>query len=404
MTVRPTRATRRTLATSILALAAVLALGVAADALAPRASEAQRRAREGRGFLGVSLQELNDDLRDSYDYHGDGVLVSDVTDRSPADEVGIRQGDILVRIGDEEIDDVQDATEYVRSLAPGTRVAITVFRDGNSRSLGRATIGDLDDRPRDDDDEDRMTRRAPRAPAVPRTPRAPRVSPAPRPGVRGFMMNSRGRLGVQTHDLDRDLGAYFDAPDGRGVLILSVAENTPASRAGLKAGDVILGLGDDDVDDTEDLREALRERDAGEVDLRILRNGSRRTIEVELEERRSGSFDIEGLGELGRLGDLGQLGSGDWMGLLHEGHDGHDGHDGHGGDPGDSGDDDGKREVRRHVIRVHPGADGEFEIDGDFLRDMTPEDRARFRERMDRFREEMRELRRELKERRDGRD
>ncbi|MEO6462036.1 MAG: PDZ domain-containing protein, partial [Candidatus Eisenbacteria bacterium] len=203
MTVRRfTRMTRGSLVASVFALAAVLVLGVAMDAFAPRASEAQRSARgDGRGFLGVSLQELNDDLRDSYDYHDDGVLVADVTAGSPADRIGVEEGDILVRIGDEDIDDVQDATEYVRSLAPGTRVAITVFRDGRSRSLGRATIADLDSRREGDDgDDDRITPRAPRAPRAPRSPRAapvPRDSPSPRvaplpPGVGGRLMGGHG--------------------------------------------------------------------------------------------------------------------------------------------------------------------------------------------------------------------
>ncbi len=346
MTIRRfTRTTRGSLVASVFALAAVLVLGVAVDAFAPRSSEAQRSSRgDGRGFLGVSLQELTDDLRDSYDYHGDGVLVADVTADSPADRIGIEDGDILVRIGDEEIDDVQAATDYVRSLSPGTRVAITVFRDGRSRSLGRATIGDL--ATRNDGGDDRIAPRAPRPPRTPRSAPAPRVSPSPQvapqpPGVRGLLMGGRGRLGVQTHDMDSDLGSYFNAPGGRGVLILDVVDDTPAKRAGLKSGDVILGVGGDEVEDTEALREALRDRGAGRVELRILRNGRSRTIDAQLDE--AGSFNFQ-------RGD---------------------------------------------------GQDRSDEGGSDFRSRMTPEERTRFDERMQKLREDMRELQREMQEMRD---
>src|SRR5687768_6116042 len=398
MTVRsPHRSTRRSTALSLLALVALLGAGVAAEALAPPAAEAQRSAR--RGFLGVSLQNLDDDLRDSYAFRGDGVLVSDVSPGSPAEDLGIEEGDILVRIGDDEVDDVEEATELVRSLAPGTRVSITVFRDGNTRSLGRARIGDLRDAADLDDDDDRVRPPAPpsppevRSPRTPRTPRTPRVAPraTPAPGVRSFMLPGRGRLGVETHDLDSDLGAYFDAPGGRGVLILRVLDDTPASRAGLKSGDVILEVGGDDVEDTEALREALRERDSGPVNLRILRNGNSRTIEAELGD--ADTFDFRGGGD----GD-------DWMGLLND---------------TESGwiDKDGK--VRKHVFRYPGGKDvGSWFKDGDgdgdgrirvfrdfdeLKQNMSPEERERFEKDMEKLRDDLEELRRDLREMRENR-
>lgn len=389
MTVRSSnRSPRRSIALSLLALVALLGAGVAAEALAPPAAEAQRSAR--RGFLGVSLQNLDDDLRDSYDFRGDGVLVSDVSPGSPAEDLGIEEGDILVRIGDEEVDDVEEATELVRSLAPGTRVSITVFRDGNTRSLGRARIGDLRDAAGQDDVIAPRTPRAPRAPRTPRVAPAPRVAPTP-PGVRGLMMGGRGRLGVETHDLDSDLGAYFDAPGGRGVLILRVLDDTPASRAGLKSGDVILEVGGDGVDDTAALRDALRRREAGRVDLRILRNGNSRTIEAELGEARS--FEFRG----GADGE-------DWMGFLE--------------DDGTFGWKDKDGRIRKHVFRM-PGADGGgswFGRDGDgegrvrLFRDfdelkeeMSPEERERFEKDMEKLRDDMEELRRDLREMREDR-
>lgn len=367
-----------------LAVAALSVATVGVGLLSPRATEAQSsRDSARRGFLGVSLQELDDDLRSSYGFKGSGALVADVTPGSPAEEVGIEEGDILVRLDDRPVSGPAQVTERVRALAPGALLGITVFRDGNTRYLGRATLADA--RTAMDDDrrvERRIVTRTPRAPRAPRTPRvapAPSAPEAPELSRALEMLGGRGRLGVQTHDLDSDLGAYFDAPNGRGVLVLKVLDDTPAAKAGLKAGDVITGVGGKSVATTEELREALRDREAGDVELRILRNGSARTMSATLAEA----------DDVFRFHSL--PGGGDWMGMFEDDGDGKDGKD-----------------VRKRVFRFHgdrkDGAKAprmRFEVDGHER--MTPEERERFDAEMKELREDLRELRRELREMRDDR-
>ena len=384
--------TSRSVAFAALALVAILAAAVGTGLFTPQNADAQRSARTaGRGFLGVSLQDLDDDLRDSYDYKGSGVLVSEVSDGSPAEEVGIREGDILVKVDDRTVSSSEQLTDLVRGMAPGTLVGITVVRDGDTRFLGRAEIADLGNRRGDE-------RIAPRAPRTPRTPRAPRAVPAPMPRVaplpdsRVFSFDSRGRLGVETHDLDRDLGTYFHATGG--VLVLKVVDDTPAAKAGLKAGDVILGVGGKDVDDTDALRRALRDRDAGDVELRVMRNGSERSITARLDERQS--FDWNGM-----------PGGGDWMSLFNDDRDNdRDGDDGEDADPDQDG-----RQIRRHVFRLPGNGDSWHEHDGlgnlgdleDMKNDMTPEQRERLEKEMDKLRDDMKNLRKELREMRSNR-
>jgi C-terminal processing protease CtpA/Prc len=104
----------------------------------------------------------------------------------------------------------------------------------------------------------------------------------------GFSMFSggRGRLGVRVENLSADLGSYFGVADGKGVLVLQVFKDTPAEKAGLKAGDVITKAGDRKVEDSDDLVSALRDADK-KVTLTVMRQKSSRTIESELRERPS---------------------------------------------------------------------------------------------------------------------
>jgi serine protease Do len=93
----------------------------------------------------------------------------------------------------------------------------------------------------------------------------------------------RGRLGVRTENLSSDLAPYFDAPPGGGALVMEVLKDTPAERAGIKAGDVIVRVGDEKISDADDLIRTMRSAPAGRLSVTVMRHGSRRTFEPEIE-------------------------------------------------------------------------------------------------------------------------
>jgi membrane-associated protease RseP (regulator of RpoE activity) len=69
----------------------------------------------------------------------------------------------------------------------------------------------------------------------------------------------RGFLGVHTQGLSGELGEYFGIEGGAGALVTEVVEDSPAAKLGLKAGDVIVELDDEKIEDPSDLRRAIRE-------------------------------------------------------------------------------------------------------------------------------------------------
>jgi len=91
----------------------------------------------------------------------------------------------------------------------------------------------------------------------------------------------RPRLGVRIEKMNPDLAGYFGGTNGRGALVVEVIEDTPAEKAGIKAGDVITAVGNTSVDDVNDLMKALADEE-GNVSLSIVRKGTRRTIEADL--------------------------------------------------------------------------------------------------------------------------
>jgi membrane-associated protease RseP (regulator of RpoE activity) len=250
-------------------------------------------AATSSGWLGVYTQSLNEGLRSGIGYNGDGVLVSGVESDSPADKAGIKKGDVITGFNSRTVNSPSALSDAVTNAKPGQNVSLGIWRDGSRRSVN-VKVGE---RPADadtpesgsmswDDDDDGPSPPAPPAPPAPPTPDAYWMDRGMEMKAFGAAMaGMRPRLGVSVQDLNRELGNYFGVTDGKGVLVTAVTDDTPASKAGFKAGDVIVKVGDQSVDDGGDLRAALRDRPAGKVDVTVMRKGQRMTLTPELAER-----------------------------------------------------------------------------------------------------------------------
>lgn len=86
------------------------------------------------GWLGVYIQNLDEDLKESVDADH-GVLVSKVVEDSPAEEAGIREGDVIVAFDKEKIEDTKDLQRAVRKTQPGAKAKITVLRKGKKKTF-----------------------------------------------------------------------------------------------------------------------------------------------------------------------------------------------------------------------------------------------------------------------------
>ena len=96
----------------------------------------------------------------------------------------------------------------------------------------------------------------------------------------------RGFLGVQIRDLEHIEGRYHDLEEPHGALVLNVTEDNPAEKAGVEAGDIIVGVDDHQVIGTRDLIDYVAGHPPGaRVALKVLRDGERLELDVKLEER-----------------------------------------------------------------------------------------------------------------------
>jgi C-terminal processing protease CtpA/Prc len=236
-------------------------------------------------WLGVYLQDVNSDLKEALDLKSKrGALIAGVVDDSPAEEAGLEEEDVVVEFDGTEVKGKSHLTKLVKKHSPGDKITLKLVRDGKEKSL-TVVLGDepkLQDFYLYEGSPDYGFTKRSKA-----------------PGVYSFNLFSGNRIGVRIQNLSKQLGEYFGVKEGEGALITEVEEDMPAEKAGLKAGDVIVEVDGDDVEDTEDLIEAISEKEEGDkAEITVIRNRTSKTFEVEVEKAPSRhSFEKGDLGE-----------------------------------------------------------------------------------------------------------
>jgi len=257
---------------------------------------------EGGSWLGVETREVTSDNAKELKLPGErGVVLGRIATDSPASKSGLRENDVITEINGQQVEGAMQFRRMIREIPAGRSVQLTVWRDGRTQKIN-VTLGKAEELRRN------MTRVAPGMPGtfafhVPDFPDLPEVAEIPEMPSMEFDGNmlyaGHPRLGIDAEDLAGQLGSFFGAPDGEGILVRSVNSGSPAEKAGVKAGDVITSLNGERIRSVGDLRQKLaaqhgeKDKDAESKDkeskdrtrtvkLGVLRNKSEISLNVEL--------------------------------------------------------------------------------------------------------------------------
>jgi serine protease Do len=214
----------------------------------------------GGGRLGVSLEDVGADDVGRLGLSGErGAVVTGVHEGSAAEKAGVKEGDVIVRFGGQDVWSAAQLARLVRETPAGRTVDLEVSRGGSVQRLAVALA-----KP----DHDRLIGFGPgemgedfhfEMPEIPELADLP-MPPMP-PAFHHFGPGQGRKLGLSYQELGDQLARYFKVEGG--VLVTDVEEDGPAGKAGIKAGDVIVRVDGKAVKDGGDLREALRDADAG---------------------------------------------------------------------------------------------------------------------------------------------
>ena len=238
---------------------------------------------EGSSWLGVELHEVTSDTAKELKLPAErGVVLSSIVSDSPAAKAGLKENDVVTEINGQRVEGAAQFRRMIREIPAGRTAQITVWRDGRAQTIS-VTLGKAEERR----NSFKVFTPAPGAPGsfAFSMPEMPMVPPMEWNGA--FAIGGQPRLGIDAEDLNGQLGSFFGAPDGEGVLVREVNPGSAAEKGGLKAGDVITSVNGERVRTVGDLREKLTaKREAKDknqtVKLGVLRNKSEVSLTVEL--------------------------------------------------------------------------------------------------------------------------
>ena len=228
-----------------------------------------------QGYLGVEIQDVTKKLKEKKNLSVDhGAYVQGVVEDSPAEEAGIQKGDVIVKFGEEAVDDGEELTDAVRAVKPKTKVKVEINRKGEKKIID-VVVGKMKtpEAFAFNFNDDGMHWLSP-PPGVPKLGK--------KFNIRVF--NNRDVQGLQLQPLTKQLGEYFGAPKGKGVLVTEVEKESGAEKAGFKAGDVITKVEGNNIKDIDDIHNELSDFDGKEASFEIIRNGKSTTLKMPIEK------------------------------------------------------------------------------------------------------------------------
>jgi len=239
-----------------------------------------RSALDGRGRIGVTVEEIEDaDAKDAKQPKT-GVRIETVEPGGPADKAGVKAGDAITEFDGERVRGVRQFSRLVQETPSGRSVPVVLTRAGQHVNVTITPEPSNDVVYRLLDNTFDMP-----VPPTPPAPPAPRALPAL--PFETFRFATGRRLGITLESLDDQLAQYFGVKDG--VLVKSVADDSAAQKAGVKAGDVITSVNGRHVYEVTDVTRAMdRMENTDEFTLEVMRDKKPLTLKGKLESRPRG--------------------------------------------------------------------------------------------------------------------
>jgi C-terminal processing protease CtpA/Prc len=200
---------------------------------------------ENKAGLGIMVTNVDNEDPDS---QNDGAQIVEVFKGSEAEQIGLKKGDVIVELNGKSINKPSDLVDIFDNVEEGTEVKLKVRRDSGIKSL-TAKLKPFEGNTyayRVNDEDGDILVDVYKAPGPDKSFSIVRSS-----GINATTGGKGGYLGVQVKELSSQLKEYFVVKNG--VLIEEVMKDSPAEKTGLKAGDVIVSIGDRKIEDYHDL-------------------------------------------------------------------------------------------------------------------------------------------------------
>ena len=206
-----------------------------------------------RGWLGVIIQKIDKEKMEAFGLESDrGALVSQVVEEGPAKDAGLKLGDVIVEFEGMPVDDFDDLPPMVANTSVGTKTTVKVIRDGREKTF-TVKLGELPDEPE----------------------------------LAKAIEDEGESLGLRVHTMTPEMAARLGVgEDVKGVVVTEVEAESPAEKANLRPGDIVIEVNRKQVENAAGFAEEIGSAPAGKIVLLLVRRG-RNTIFVTLKKPKS---------------------------------------------------------------------------------------------------------------------
>ncbi|MFA6914980.1 MAG: Do family serine endopeptidase [Parachlamydiales bacterium] len=192
-----------------------------------------------RGYLGFTMQAVDKDIAQAFGVNKtDGALIVEIVPGSPANKIGLKQGDIILRINEKPVKNIAGLRNTIALISPGTTISVDVLRDGSPQKF------------------------------------SPVVEDFPTKVEKAELTQIAGKYGFSVETLTSEIAKKYNITEEKGVVISKVNSGSPASWAGLRAGAIILSVNREDVQTVDDYNRILNEAEKNAPVLFLIKQGS----------------------------------------------------------------------------------------------------------------------------------
>ncbi len=190
-----------------------------------------------RGYVGIEMQKIKPEMVEFFKLENNkGVLITSITEDSPADKADLEKDDVVIRIDDKKVEDPQDLKNIIGFTTPETEVEFTIIRNGEEKKVTVKVGSKADSELADTSDLGR-------------------------------------KFGLTVKTIDEAAADQYKTTEGEGVVVVEVKPGSPAAQVGIRAGMVILSVNRNEVADVGEFNEAIEESEESKKVMLLVKTG-----------------------------------------------------------------------------------------------------------------------------------
>jgi membrane-associated protease RseP (regulator of RpoE activity) len=234
-------------------------------------------------YLGVDVSDVTTERVSALKLKDEkGVEVTMVDQDAPAGKAGIKEHDVILTMNGTALESGAQLRRMIRETPPGRVVTLGLSRDGQPVTV-KVQLGD----------RRKEFAYSPKAKDFHfELPAMPNMPDMEIPEINVVVVRSSARSGLMVENLTPQLGEFFGVKGGKGVLIRSVEKGSRAEKAGFHAGDVIVKVNNQVVQDTSDFSHALRPH-SGPISIGVIRDKKEQNLNLTLPQRKDSGELLE---------------------------------------------------------------------------------------------------------------